>query len=74
METFLYLSSAVPCVVLLLILYSFLDWLAESWVKYLKCGHRMDLFVLSGLVPFSEVWWRIVRVYINTALLQQSPF
>ena len=52
-ETFLYLWSALPLVVPLAVLYSFLDGLAGYCVKYLQGGHRMDLFggvVLSGPV------------------------
>lgn len=32
--------------------------------------------ILSGFVAssFSEVWWRIVRMYVNMALPKWSPF
>lgn len=74
METSLYLCSALSFVLTLAILFTLLDGLAGSCVKYAKCGHRMDLFsgtILSGFVPssFSDVWWRIVRVHACTLIL-----
>lgn len=73
METSVYLCSAPSFTLTPAILYSLLDGLAGSCVKYSKCGHRVDLFsgtILSGFVPasFSEVRWRIVSVYACTLI------